>query len=149
MASTTTLPAFLEAFRDALEAQPSLSGVNVFTAAVDEVSMGERSIVLAAESVQASYEYQTMPRTEVYESYEVSGIIWAAEAGGGEEAIEAARDKAFAILEGVHDQTDTVIVHRLDIASLFLDLLQPGFHLANHAWIVFLARVIVGQFPVE
>jgi hypothetical protein len=103
MGAVSTVPAFLEALRDALTSQTSLSGVNVYTAPVDDLSMGEKSIVLCVEPVQADYEYLTMPRTQVTESYEVLGVIWSWAAGGGEDAIETAREDAYAVLEGVHD----------------------------------------------
>lgn len=103
MGAVTTLPAFLTALQTNLAALGGLSGVNVYTAPVDEVSMGQRSIVFCPESVTVSYEYQTMPRTEVYEEYEVPGFVWVSVPGAGETQIAAARTAAFAILEAVHD----------------------------------------------
>jgi hypothetical protein len=121
MASVTTLPTFLEKLRDELESQTALSGVSVYTAAVDEVTMGERSIVLAAAPVEVAYEYQTMPRTQAYETYDVTGIIWVSALGGGETAICDARDAAFAILEGVHDYVAGLVGKAETTAALGVD----------------------------
>ena len=63
--------------------------------------MGAASVVLCPETVTAEYDYQTMPRTQVYEVYTVQGFVWISKPGAGETVIKAARDAAYDILEDV------------------------------------------------
>ena len=108
MGAVTTVPAFLSALRTKLAALGGLSGVAIFTGPVDEVSMGKKSIILAYEPVEATYEYQTMGRVEAYEEYTVPGFVWVSVPGAGETQIAAARTSAYAILEAVHDYVATL-----------------------------------------
>ncbi len=134
MGSVSTVPGFLAAFRSALAALPGLSGVNIFTAPVDEVSMGKASIVLGAAPITATYDYHTMGRVETYEEYEIDGFIWANVPGAGEEQIAAARTAAYGYLEQVHDYVATLTDKATVQAAVGVDhVLVSGHELEQFA----------------
>lgn len=103
MASVTSVGTFLDKFRDALASRAGLSGVNIYTAPVDYVSLGPESILFAFEAASSDYEYYFPPR-QVDETYQVKGGIWIVKTGAGESVIKEARDRALALLEEVQDQ---------------------------------------------
>ena len=99
MATATTFGDFLDNLRTNLMALPAMSGVAVFTAAVDHLSIGQEAVVFAVDPPGSDeYAYRTLPKTEVFEEYDVDGRIWIVKAGGGETVIKAARDRAIALL---------------------------------------------------
>lgn len=128
MGTTTTVPEFLEALSGRLSALPALSGVNVFTAPVDEVSMGRESIVFGYEAIEAQYDYQTMPRVQAHEVYSVRGFIWIVGPGAGEPAIAAARTRAYDILEAVHDYVAGLVGKSETQAALGVDHVKVTGH---------------------
>lgn len=104
MGAVTTIPTFLDALRTALVARAGLSGVNVFTAGVDDRAAGKQAIVLAVTESVAEADYPTVPMVECFEEFGVTGWTWAQAPGSGEDAIKTARDAAFDILEEVADE---------------------------------------------
>lgn len=108
MGAVSTCPAFLDALCDALVAREGLVGVNVYTAPVDHLALGQECIVFAVEAQTADYEFPTVPMRETFEEYQIEGRTWVLKHGAGEDAIRAARDRAFEILEQVHDYLDSL-----------------------------------------
>jgi hypothetical protein len=108
MGAVSTCPAFLDALRAALVLRAGLSGVNIFTAGVDQQSAGTEHILLGLEAIETDGEYETMPMAEVSEEYDVDGFSWVQKPGAGETVIKAARDRAFALLEEVSDYLTSV-----------------------------------------
>lgn len=104
MGSVTTVGTFLDNLRTNLTALGGMSGVAVYTGAVDHLSIGEEAIVFAVTTTEASFAYRTLPHAEVFETYPVEGRIWIVKAGSGETVIKAARDRALALLELVADE---------------------------------------------
>jgi hypothetical protein len=100
--TVATLPDFLDKLRAALILRSGLAGVNIFTAGIDDESAGAEAIVFAAEEVAAAGNYHTLPKAECFEEYPVEGWTWVQKPGAGEDAIKAARDRAFALLADVH-----------------------------------------------
>jgi hypothetical protein len=125
MGAVSTVPAFLTALRTALG---TATGVAVYSAPVDAALMGEASVILATENVVAEYEYETMPRTQVHEAYAVDGFIWISKPGAGETAIAAARDRAYAILEAVHDYVAGLVGKTETQAALGVDHVKVTGH---------------------
>lgn len=131
MGAIPTLPDFLDGLRTALVARAGLAGVNVFTAPVDEVSMGKECIILAYEAESVEVEQPIMGRHENFEGMDVGGFIWVNKPGAGETVIAAARDRAFAILEQVIDLLDSytttaatqtaIIVDQADVTGYTLE----------------------------
>lgn len=95
MGDVTTVGLYLDAVRTHIA---SATGVPVFTAAVDHLSIGEEAVVLAVDPVEVECVYRTLPAVEVFEQYPVDGRIWVVKPGGGEAAIKAARDRALYLL---------------------------------------------------
>ena len=125
MGAVSTVPAFLDALVTALG---TATGLAVFSAPVDEVSMGTASVVLCPETVTVEYDYQTMPRTQVYEVYAVQGFVWVSEPGAGETVIKAARDAAYDILEDVHDYIAGLVGKTETQAALGVDHVKVTGH---------------------
>ena len=98
MATATTLGDFLDKLRTNLTVLPAMAGVAVYTGPVDHLSIGAEAVVFAVEAESNEYSYRTLPAVEVFEQYEVTGRIWIVKAGGGEDIIKAARDRALALL---------------------------------------------------
>ena len=108
MGAVATLPAFLDAMVAALKLRAGLSGVNVYSGPVDDLSAGQEAIVFGVEMVSAENEYPQMPMLEAWEQFDVTGWTWVSKPGAGEAAIKTARDRAFAILEELVDYLATV-----------------------------------------
>lgn len=129
MATKTTLPAFLDALAAALA---TATGGPVYSAAVDAEAMGTDGIALAGGTVTAAYEYETMPRTQVHETYVVAGFIWgyadAAPGASPESAIAAARDAAYALLAKVHGYVATIVGKQATQAALGVDHVRVTGH---------------------
>lgn len=107
MGAVTTVGSFLDALRTVLAARSGLSGVNIFTGGVDDVSAGPEAIVFAVTKVESGeYERKTAAYHEVWEEYPVTGRVWITKPGAGETVIKAARDRALALLEQVTDALD-------------------------------------------
>lgn len=106
MGSVSTVAAFLDALRAALIVRAGLAGVNVYSGPVSLEDMGEESIILGAPgAIEGEYKYIVgTPQDRVDESYTIPGGIWIVKTGGGETRIKAARDRALALLEEIHDQ---------------------------------------------
>lgn len=104
MGAVTTVGVFLDALRTKLGIRAGLAGVHIFTGPVDDVAIGEEAIVFAVDETNATFNYRTLPRIEVFEEYDVEGRIWVVKPGGGEAAIKATRDRALAIFEQVADE---------------------------------------------
>ena len=107
MATVSSIPTFLDALKAALVIRAGLTGVNIFTGPVDPESEGPEAIVFGAEAIETTTEFPTVPRLECWETYILTGRIWVAKPGAGETVIKAARDRAFALLEQVHDELAT------------------------------------------
>ena len=126
MGAVSTVPAFLTALRTRLATATSVS---VYSAPVDAVLMGEASVVLATENVTVEYDYETMPRTQVHETYSVDGFIWARENGTvPETVIAAARTTAYALLEKVHDSIAALVGKTATQAALGVDHVKVTGH---------------------
>lgn len=128
MGAVTTVPAFLTLLQSKLAAATGLTSTNIFTAPVDAESMGKSSIVLCTEPVRAAYEYQTMPRKQVYEEYEIDGFIWVNVPGAGETQIAAARTAAYALLKAVHDYVSGLVGKAATQAALGVDHVKVTGH---------------------
>ena len=96
--ATSTVPAFLDAFKAALEARAGLAGVQVSTAP------------LGADSKPESIQMGDVPGTSPWgavgakrrnERYTVACAIWKQESGAGEAKAKAERDRVFAIFAEV------------------------------------------------
>ena len=100
----TTLPNFLDTFAVMLGDRPGLDGVNIFTGPLaDQAQLGLEYILLAAKEVDVAYLYDIgTPMKIVDEAYDVPGQLLGVAIGSGEEAIAAARDRGFALLDEVH-----------------------------------------------
>lgn len=105
MGAVATLPDFLDKLRAALILRAGLAGVNVFTAGVDDDTAGSEAIVFGVDAIDAEVNYHTLPRQECFEEYDVKGITWIQKPAttDTEGGIKAARDRAFELLEEVHD----------------------------------------------
>ena len=121
MATASTVGTFLDALRTVLVARDGLSGVNVFTGSVDHLSVGEEAIVFAVEAQEADYDLPTMTQVETFEEYTVEGRTWVVKPGAGETVIKAARDRAFALLEEVHDYVASLNSTAAFVAALTVD----------------------------
>lgn len=137
MGAISTLPDFLDALRTALAARAGLSGVNLFTAPVDEKSLGKECIVFCTEAQSGDITQPLMGGLEHFEEYDVQGFIWVTKPGAGETVIGTTRDRAFALLEEVHDYlaslTSTaatqaaITVDRADLSGWTLEqFAEPG-----------------------
>ena len=121
MGAVSTLPGFLDALRTKLIALDGLSGVNVFTGPVDDLSAGEEAIVFAVDAPEADYDLPTMTQVETLEEYEVEGRTWVVKPGAGETVIKAARDRCFALLEQVHDYIASLTSTAAFVSALTVD----------------------------
>ena len=106
MGAVTTVGAFLDGLRAALVVRAGLVGVNVYSGPVSIDDLGVESIILGAPGdISATYEYNIgTPRDRVDEEYTIPCGIWIVVHGGGETRIKAARDRALALIDEVHDQ---------------------------------------------
>jgi hypothetical protein len=106
--AASAYPAFIDALASALIALPALSGVNVYTAAVDPADLGTESIMFA-EEVGIDQEQAAMSSADVNEVFPVPGWItcFATMPQGADQvatinaAAKTARDAAFTILGAV------------------------------------------------
>jgi hypothetical protein len=104
MADVTTVGTFLDSLREDLAGMPELARVAVYTGPVDHLSIGQECIVFAVDPESVSYEYQTVPQLEVWESYDVVGKVWVVKAGSGEPVIKATRDRCLELIGHVHEE---------------------------------------------
>lgn len=103
MTATTTIPAFLSEFRDLLIARPGLLDVNVFTGDMpDDRDAGPESIQLI--HIEQVIDPESLGNCRRMEVYTLTGLINIVRAGAGEEVIEEARDRAFAVYREVELQ---------------------------------------------
>jgi hypothetical protein len=100
---------------------PGLDGVALYSAAVDDLSAGTEAIVFAVEAQSTEYEYPTIPAVQAWETYNVEGRIWIVKPGAGETVIKAARDRALALLEQVHDKLASYATTAACLAALGVD----------------------------
>lgn len=107
MGAVTTLPTLLDSAVDLLAARAGLQGVGVFSAHPGPSAPPEH-IILALEPVALTWERQTAPKHQVFESYEVPCLAFAKVSGKGtdEELIRNARARVFELMEEVIDQFD-------------------------------------------
>jgi hypothetical protein len=97
MATATTLPAFLDAFRDSLATRAGLYGVTIVTASTDVQTLGKEYIALSVPPTDVPFAYRTLPRGEISERYAIEGAVLITKPGAGEAVISAARIRAAAI----------------------------------------------------
>ena len=121
MGAVTTVGTLLTNLRTVLIARNGLSGVAVYTGPVDDLSAGQEAIIFTVVPMTAAYRYSTLPGREVFEDYPIEGRIWVCTAGSGETIIAAARDRALAILEQVHDELDSYVGTAACVAALGVD----------------------------
>ena len=118
MGSVTTIGTFLDAFRMALTERAGLANVNIYTAYVSDEDMGAESIVLSWGDPEADYDYTVgTAQDKVGEEFEVPCRIWVTRHGAAESDIKAARDRALALIEEVHDQLAVAYTNRVDRSS--------------------------------
>jgi hypothetical protein len=120
MATASSLGVFLVAVRDALSARPGLAGVRIFTGPVGEKDIGQENIVFAVESIDVAQDFPTAGQREAFESYPVEGRIWIVKPGSGENAIEAARERALEILGEVQSECSANMTMDGSVRSLLL-----------------------------
>lgn len=101
--AATTVGTFLDALKTRLSALSGLSGVAIYTGPVGDVQLGTECCIFAADKVTADYDYKTIKRLEVWETYEINGRIWVVQAVSGEAGIKAVRDRAITIMGAVHN----------------------------------------------
>ena len=121
MASVSTCGDFLDALRAALVARAGLSGVAVYTGPVSAEALGAECIVLATEAESGDVEQPLMGGLEHFEEYSVGGFIWVNKPGAGETVIASARDRAFDILEEVHDYLASLTSTAATVSALGVD----------------------------
>jgi hypothetical protein len=121
MASVTSIDDFLTKLRTALMARQSLAGVAIYSASVEPESLGTKSILLAAEKVEADYRYRTLPRKECWEDYTVRATIEAVVPGAGETQIAAARSAVLGLLEELHDYLSSLNGTAACVSALGVD----------------------------
>lgn len=103
--STTTAPAFLDAFRTQLLARGGLAGVTVWTAHPGD-DLGTEDIVFHTVTGDQQPQSFSSPHNRE-EIYQVAGFIFCLKPGAGETVIKQARDRATAILAEVENQMRT------------------------------------------
>lgn len=121
MATVSTIGTFLDSLVSVLSARAGLSGVNVFSGGVDDVSAGREAIVFAVTKVDCEYQNPLMSATETFEEYDVTGRVWVTAPGSGETVIKTARDRALELLEQVHDALSAYTDTAAYVAALGVD----------------------------
>lgn len=121
MSTASTVGTFLDNLVTLLGVRAGLSGVALYSAAIDDLSVGQEGIVFAVESQSTEYEYPTVPAVQAWETYNVEGRLWIVKPGAGEAAIKTARDRALALLEEVHDQLASYTTTAACLAALGVD----------------------------
>lgn len=104
MIATSAIPAFLDAFADALAARADLAGVNVFSGPVAPDTAGLESIQF--DHVEGTQRGR-VGNTGREESFDVHGLIYVVTPtppGKVEQSIRDARDRAFALLAAIETQ---------------------------------------------
>lgn len=87
--ATTTVPAFLDALKTALEARAGLVGVTIATCplaeeAIESIEFGYR--------ITGTQGWAAMGQRRREDNYVITGIVWIAKDGGGETAQAAAKE---------------------------------------------------------
>lgn len=126
MATTTTIPAFLDAFREQLIARPGLLDVNVWTAEMPEPDCGPKNIQFI--SAEADEEWGALGACRRNDAYSVHGFIRVIVPGAGEETIKEARDEVFRIYaeldaQLMSDKRVSETVQSARVKSLSMDAL--------------------------
>ena len=121
MGAVTTVGTFLDNLVTVLTARAGLAGVNIYSASIDDLSAGQEAIVFAVEASQSEYENPTMAANETFENYTIEGRTWVTKPGAGETVIKAARDRALALIEEVHDALTAYDTTAAYVAALGVD----------------------------
>lgn len=116
MDAATSVDGFLSNMHDRLLLRTGLRGVACYTGSVDHLAIGKEAIVFAVDPVAVKFQYRTLPKKEVWETYVVEGRTWVVKKGKDEPAIQAARKRALelfaeVVLEVVTDNTATATVN--------------------------------------
>lgn len=102
VAQTWTMPAYLTALRDNLQALPALDGVQVRSAPIANDQVERKAIAFV--DVLTEEESAALGDNRRREVYIIEGVIQVLEPGKGEEAAVAARDEAARILAAVEKE---------------------------------------------
>ena len=95
---TSTVPRFLDKFRETLEAQPAFAKVEIATAALGHATKPESIQIFDVDGEQP---WGALGAHRRDEEYAVQVAIWACKPGAGEPAIKAVRDRAYALFAAV------------------------------------------------
>lgn len=138
MATTTsTVPAYLVALRDALNtrfaANPTFASVKAYAAPAGDPLPLEMVELVGTVGTEATQQWGALGNRRKVETYTVHGFIGALVAGAGEDVADSARSRVYAILAEVEDylRTDprvnaTVMRSQLASANLLQDIEEGG-----------------------
>ena len=99
--ANTTVPAFLDALKAQLEARPGLSGVVIATSpqseeVIESIEFGFR--------ITGSQNWAAFGQGRRQDHYTVTGIVWIAKDGAGDETASEARDRVYELFGELEDQ---------------------------------------------